>query len=316
MREISPFRLMWTLFHGLLLSLLYGLVSFAILWHVGGKSEAQPFFVAYTSQFKTIVSLGLIVGTAMIIFRYQDAIPQIIEAAFTKAELSETDYFSHKRRFESLRHSIEFSAEFIVIGFIIFSLCRFALPKGAERLMVIAACIEYALGVYVGRKLIWAGMMLHTLLKVPVTRNLFAKRELDDINIYVNVASTLTIIFVYLHVMGYYEGPFSYNSFLGHSVKPFLLLPAVIAAPVLLIFNFYPRAVLRKLYSDSIDVEIKKLQEMLQSETSSASEKRSYLMQCDKMCRDELRYSLQLTLSDLPIGITILLMVLQPLLRR
>jgi hypothetical protein len=59
MREISPFRLMWTLFHGLLLSLLYGLVSFAILWHVGGKSEAQPFFVAYTSQFKDDRLAGL-----------------------------------------------------------------------------------------------------------------------------------------------------------------------------------------------------------------------------------------------------------------
>src|SRR5690242_13865041 len=112
MREISPFRLMWTLFHGLLLSLFYGLISFAILWHLGGKPEAQPFFVAYTSQFKTIVSLGLIVGTALIVFQYQNAIPQIIEAAFTKTELSETDYFAHKRRFGSLRHSIEFSAEF------------------------------------------------------------------------------------------------------------------------------------------------------------------------------------------------------------
>jgi hypothetical protein len=34
------------------------------------------------------------------------------------------------------------------------------------------------------------------------------------------------------------------------------------------------------------------------------------------MCRDELRYSLQLTINDLPFGITILLMVLQPLLKR
>ncbi len=93
---------MWTLFHGLLLSLVYGLVSFAILWHIGGKSEAQPFFVAYTSQFKTIVSLGLILGTAMIIFRYQNFIAQVIEAAFTKTELSKTDYFFHKKRFESL----------------------------------------------------------------------------------------------------------------------------------------------------------------------------------------------------------------------
>jgi len=69
-------------------------------------------------------------------------------------------------------------------------------------------------------------------------------------------------------------------------------------------------------YSKSIDVEIKRLQKVLQDEGLSPVEKRSYLIEFNKMCRDELRYSLQLTLSDLPIGITILFMLLQPLLRR
>src|SRR5947209_18163969 len=129
---------MWTLFYGLLGSFIYGVVSFAILWRVAGKSEAQAFAVAYTNQFKTIVSLGLIFGTALIILLHQNVIAQVVEAAFTKDQLSETGYFSHKRRFGSLRHTIEFSAEFSIIGFIIFSFCRFPLPKGAERLMVIA----------------------------------------------------------------------------------------------------------------------------------------------------------------------------------
>jgi hypothetical protein len=70
------------------------------------------------------------------------------------------------------------------------------------------------------------------------------------------------------------------------------------------------------LYSQSIDCEIKTLRQALQNERLSAFEKRSYLIAFDKMSRDELRYSLQLTLTDLPIGITILIMVLQPLLRK
>jgi hypothetical protein len=93
-----------------------------------------------------------------------------------------------------------------------------------------------------------------------------------------------------------------------------LILPALIATPVLVIFTFYPRAVLRKLYSQSIDAEIDALRQVLQNEKLSAYEKRSYLIAFDKMARDELRYSLQLTLGDLPIAITILLMVFQPLL--
>lgn len=307
---------MLRLFFGLAVSLAYGLAGSAFLWYIGGKSEAQLFFAAYTSSFKTIISLGLILGTALIVYRSQNVIPQTIEDAFTKAQLSETDYEYYKRRFASLRISMTFSAEFIVVAFIIFSYCQFPLSRRGEVLMVIAACTQYALGVYVGRKLVYTGMMLHSLLPLTVTRNLFRRRELDAINPYVHVASTLTVIFVYIHVSGYYEGPFLYGSMFGQSVKPFLLLPAIIATPVLLIFNFYPRAVLRKLYAQSIDVEIKSLQKTLQNEKLSAYEKRSYLIEFDKMSRDELRYSLQLTLSDLPIGITILIMVLEPLLRR
>jgi hypothetical protein len=312
--RLSPFRMMNYLFLGLGVSLVYGLVGSAILWNWEGQSEAQRFFEAYTISFKTIVALGLSLGTALIVYLCQNIIPYTIEKAFTENQLAETDYSYYKNRFASLRLSIEFSAEFIVIGFIIFSYCRFPLSRGGEVLMIIAACTQYALGVYIGRKLGYAGMMLHSLLSAPVKRNLFKKRELDAINTYVHVASTLTVIFAYIHTAGYFQGPFLYNSVLGQSIRPFLLIPAIIATPVLLIFNFYPRAVLRKVYSQSIDVEIKRLNRMLRDEALSPFEKRSHLMEVNKMCHEELRYSLQLTLSDLPIGITILIMLLQPLL--
>jgi hypothetical protein len=53
----------------------------------------------------------------------------------------------------------------------------------------------------------------------------------------------------------------------------------------------------------------------MKDEKLSDYEKRSYLLEFDKMSRDELRYNLQLTLSDLPIGITILIMVLEPIIK-
>lgn len=314
MQRLSPFRLMLLLFLGLAVSLAYGLLGSALIFYFDGLPDAQLFFAAFTTSFKTIISLGLILGTAMIVFRTQKLIPQTIEAAFDDDDLPD-DYYYYRRRFSSLRISLTFMAEFVVVGFIIFSYCQFPLPARGENLMMIAACTEYALGVYVGRKLIYTGMMLHSLLPIDVRRNLFRKRELNAINPYVNVASTLTIIFVYIHVRGYFEGPFLYNSILGHSIKPFLLIPAIIATPVLLIFNFYPRAVLRKLYDKSIDVEIKRLKKAMQDEELSPYEKRSYLLEFDKMSRDELRYNLQLTLSDLPIGITILIMVLEPIIK-
>lgn len=313
--EQSPFVLMMRLFLGLKISLVYGLSASALILLLVSKSEAQSFFTAYTTSFKTLVSLGLIVGTALIVFRSQNVIPVTIENAFKDNPLPDK-YYAHKRNFSSRVSTAAFSAQFVVVAFALFTLCQFPLSGPAEAFMLVAACAEYGLAVYVGRKLLYAGLMLHSLLDSTVTRNLFRRRELDDINSYVHIVSTLTVIFTYVNVMSYYQGPFLYNSVFGQSIKPFLLLLGVIAMPVLLMFNFYPRAVLRKLYSQSIDLEIQQLKDALHSETLSDFEKRSYLMEVDKMSRDELRYSLQLTLGDLPIGITVMIMVLQPIISR
>ena len=305
-----------TLFLGLIVSAAFGLIGACIVFGIDGISNLQAFLVAYTTSFKVLFSFGLILGTALIVHRSQKIIPETIEAAFSNDDLTKTKYSLYKKRFQSLRRSITFSAEFIIVAFVIFSYCGFPPPKSSEVIMIIAACAQYGLGVYIGRKLFYAGMMLHSLLSVPVSRNLFKERELDEVNAYVHIISTLTTIFVYIHVIGYLNGPFLFSSYLGDSIRPLLMIPAIIATPVLLIFTFYPRSVLRKIYSQSIDIQIKYLQQALQDEKLSAFEKRSYLIEFDKMSRDELRYSLKLTLTDLPIAITILIMVLQPLLSK
>lgn len=311
-RPPSPFRLMLLLFGGFAVSLIYSGLAVIIVWYFEGQPEAQRFFAAYTTSFRTILSLGVILGTALVVYCSQHVIPETIEAAF-QGRLTK-DYYYYKRRFWSRQITALFCGEMIVWSYAVFAYCEFPLSDLGQDLMLAAVCAEFAFAAYVGRKLMYTGMMLHSLLPLTIKRNLFRKRELDSINPYVHVASTLTIIWVYLHVTGYYGGPFKYSSWFGQTVGLFLLLPAILAVPVLLIFNFYPRSVLRKLYSQSIDFEIKRVKKALRTASLSAYEKRSYLIELDKMSRDELRYSLQLALSDLPIGITILIMILQTVL--
>lgn len=300
------------LFFGVAVSVAYGVLAFVLLYAAGGRSEAQVFLEAYTSSFKTVVSLGVIVGTALIIYRSQYVIPSTIEAAFSTDELDKSKYSLYRKWFYSRIHTVLLSAALAGVAFVLFSYCQFPLSRRGEILMVLAACIQYALGVYAGRKLWYAGMMLRSLLATPVTRNLYRNRELDDINWYMSTAVTLVVVFVYIHFTGYYHGPFMYNSVLGKSIRTFLLLPGVIAIPALLILNFYPRAVLRRLYSQSIDVEMETLQATLKDENLTRVEKRSHLMQVDKMLREELRHSLQfITLSDLFIGSIILVIIIQ-----
>ena len=304
------------LFLGLGVSAAYGLLGSAFIYYFGGKEEAQLFFSHYTSSFKTMISLGLILGTSLIVYKSQGVIPDTIEHAFSEPQWSKTDYVEYRRRYFKRSHSMSFSAKFTIVAFFIFSNAGFPLSTRGEVLMMIAACTQYALGVYVGRKLMLASMMLHSLQELTVTRNLFRKRELDAIDSYVNVASSLMLIFGYIHFIGYYDGPFQYDSIFGHSIKPFLIVPVIIGTPVMLIFNFYPRTVLKKLYSQSIDFEARRLKKAMTNASLSLYEKRSYLIEFRRMSSEELRNSLQLTLSDLPIGITILFMALQSLMRR
>jgi len=316
MQGLSPFRLMYTMFAGFSVSLLYGVFSFVFLYFVIDVGEANAFLNAYTGSFNTLISLGLILGAALIVGRTQDVIPEAIEKAFTPKQLEKTDYALFRGKFYDRQRSVIWSSELGIACFMIFLLVKFPLNFIAENLMILAVCAEYMFGVYVGRKLFYSGLMLHALLKIRVTRNLFRRHELDIINAYTNICSTLTIIFGYIHLRNYYYGPFSYQGFLGESAKIFILLPAIIGTPVLLIFNFYPRLVLRDLYSRSIDVETRNLKRRLKNQSLTSFERLSLMIEFDRQSREELRYRSRLTLSDLPIGITILIMILGPFLER
>lgn len=303
------------LFWCLAASLIYGLLGAGLVWLHDGYLISKGFLLAFVKSFNILVCLGIILSTAWILLTSQRTIPDIIADAFEAPELP-AEYYEYRRRYLHPGRSLVFASAHIIGAWIIYSLCQFPMNGLPEALLMIASCAQWGLGAYVGRKLFYAGMMLQSLIGTRVSRNLFEDRKLDDINTYVHILSTLTIIFVYVHVRSYYPARFLYSGTFGESAKILLILPAIIATPVLLIFNFYPRVVLRRLYGASIDVEIKTLQEVMRREELSAYEKRSYIIAFEKMARDELRYSFQLALSDLPVGIVILVMILEPLIKR
>jgi hypothetical protein len=250
------------------------------------------------------------VGTASFVLLTQRSIPRFIEQTFGPDALSQTDFKKQKSRYFSLRKTLTFSTNFIVVGFGIFYLCKFPFDGIAESFLIVWACVQYALGVYVGRKLFYIAHMLHAVADIRISKDIFTDDVLGAIVSYVNILSTLTVIFVYVHVTSYYHGPFVYDSQFTDSPRIALLLPAIIAMPVLVIFNFYPRSVLRKLYSASIDLEQKRIEASLMDEQLPDLERRAYLMEWDKLAKDDLRTRLQLSLSDLPIGITIVIMII------
>jgi hypothetical protein len=304
------FQLMKHLFWGFGIALAYGIATSAAIWFVEPGEDFQKYLDAYFVSFNCLISGGLIVGTALFVLFSQHGIPSFIEGTFNAQSLHETSYYEQKAKYLSLRRSMTFSTDFIVVGFLIFFYCKFPLRGVSEYSMIFFACLQYALGVYVGRKLFYIGKMLNSVSNIKLTKDIFRDDALGYITSYVNVLSTLTIVFVYIHVTSYYNGPFKFNSVVGNSLRVALMLPAVIATPVLVIFNFYPRTVLRKLYRRSIDDEVRNLTEKLRDENLSEFERMSYIIQYDKLSKDELSDRLRLALSDLPIGITIIIMII------
>jgi len=301
--------LMNHIFLGFFLTVAYGALSAVIVWLVEGTPSAVKFLELFSQSFQYVIVGGLILSTSILVFYTQKWIPEVIEENFPEEDLVETDFNTQKAKYLSVARSMAFSTSFIVVGFALFYFSKFPISGIGEQAMMIFACTLYGLGVYVGRKFFYIAQMLHSIENLPVKRDIFTEDKLGSISTYVNTLSTLTVIFVFAHVYAHYNAPFVYNSVVGSTLKISMLLPAVLAIPIVVIFNFYPRTVLRLLYSRSIQWSLDKIKRgFLLSETTE-HERQMYLMEFNKMSNDELKYRLRVTLSDLPIAITLVLMV-------
>jgi hypothetical protein len=302
------FALTNQIFVGLAVSALYGVASGAVVYLLQ-PSFFEPYVEAYVISFNCIISGGLILGTALFVYSSQRSVPLFIEASFDADALQKTEYELAKKRYLSTGRSIRFATYFTVMAFLIFVGCRFKFWGAAEYSLIGFGCIQYAFGIYIGRKLYYIAKMLHAVVGADITRDIFRQDLLSSVVSYVNVLSTLTVAFVYVYVTSFYNGPFAYPYGFHRPLQFLLLLPAIVATPVLIVFNFYPRTVLRHLYSRSIKQEVDQLLENLRRRSLTEYERLSYVVEYDTLARDELKTRLQLSLSDLPIGLTIVLMI-------
>lgn len=319
------FFLMNHVFYGFGYSIAYGLLTALVVWiadchqrlsiiSLSSESFCRSvktieYVESFFKDFNGALSGGLIFSTAILVFKTQKEIPDLIDKIFTHNELKQTEYFEQRRRYLSARRSTEFSSIFIVIGFILFYFAKFPFEGMPLYFLIAFSCIQYALGVYIGRKLFYIAQMLKAIESINIDKDIFTGDKLGFISNYVNSLSTLTIIFVFVHVSTYYNAPFEYVEGLEGSLRIALLLPALLAIPVVAIFNFYPRTVLRTLYEKSIEYKTNEIRRRLINKDSEELERLSYLVEYDKMSKSELNYRARVTLRDIPVVITIILTV-------
>jgi len=297
-------------FWGFGLCTLYGALSGVLVWHYGGVVQLSDYTKAFFLDFNLLITGGLILSTVILVYKSQNWIPELIDNTFTYDETKNTEYPEQKRRYLAASRSMSFATTFICVGAFIFHYAIFPFEGVAHYSLYIFACIQYGLGVYVGRKLFYIAQMLHAIHDLELSVDVFTNDKLGLIPRYINSLSTLTLVFVFAHVYSFYNAPFILGTELGDAVRIALLLPAVLALPVIAIFNFYPRSVIKQFYERSIDNQICTIKEKLNNSEISEYERLSYLIEYDKMVNDELKHRMKLTLSDLPFAITIVLMII------
>jgi hypothetical protein len=297
-------------FYGFSISTAYGVISGIAVWQIDGVTALAEYLNSYYISFNNAIVGGVTISTSILIFKTQKFIPDLIDSKFPDKELKSTEYTEQKRRFFSTARSISFSFTFVAVGFLIFLLACFPLDGAGHFFLLAFGCSQYGLGVYVGRKLFYIAQMLHSIGEIEIKKDIFSNDDLGMIPVYVNSLSTLTAIFVFVDVHSYYNAPFLYCTIIGETAKAALLLPAILAIPVICLFNFYPRAVLRVLYSRSINFKIDELRKEISNQNISEYEKLAYIIEYDRISTDELKHRLRMTISDLPMAATIILMIL------
>ncbi len=305
------FFIMNSVYLGFFISFLYGFII-SLISYIFLRNSFYQYLHDFFIGFNCFITGGLLFGLTYQIYKTQEYIPNLLSRVFGETKLAENKIFHrHKTTYFSIKSSMRIVTIHIILSFLLFYFARFPYEnKFLESTMIIYGCAMYGCAVYIGRKIFYVAQMLQSIEDIEFNEDLFSDNKLEGISTYINVVTTFTVLAVWFQVNSYYHGPFKYSSELGQAVKIFMFYLAIIAMPVLIVFNYYPKTLLRKLYTKSIDIKIEILNKELSSkENISEFEKIKYLSEKDKISRDELKYQLRLAINDLPLIITIIIML-------
>ena len=251
------FFLMNSVYYGFLISLVYGIVS-SLTVYIFANDEFGSYIKHFFLSYNSFLTGGLAFGLTYQVYKTQNYIPEIIFNVFNKNDLdSITQYKEHNKRFYSVQRSMTIVTIHVVISFLLFYYAKFPFfNKIPETFMIIFGCSLFGAGVYVGRKIFYVAQMLQTIENIEFNDDIFSDNKLEGIAVYINVITTFTVITTWLLIKSYYGGPFVFDSIFGQSIRIFMFYPAITALPVLVIFNYYPKVFIRKIYTKSINKKL------------------------------------------------------------
>lgn len=261
---------------------------------------------------------GLITGTScaalflmsILVLR---VIPSLIEEAVSDEQIDGTDYEFWKERFQSFRLSLAQFSTYFFGGFAIYSFLQFQVATDVQPLFVIFTAFQYAFGGMIGRKLWCIGHLLRSLEDVKPNSDLLEIEALPKLIYIVNIFTFLTLLMTVVHT--YFHAQLEYGSDIAMLLRPLVYLPLILALPVVVLFNFYPRMVVNRLYLKSIRQRKELLAEKMQQSKESELTKLKHSIDYEKYLNEEFRYRQRVALSELPVALTVMVAVLVTIVR-
>ena len=253
---------------------------------------------------------GLVAGTActalylmsILVLR---TVPDLIEQALPDEVSEQADYRFWKGRLLSGRLGLAQFGTYFVGGFGIYSLLEFPGEPIVHLFFAVFAALQYSCGGFIGRKLWCVGHLLRSIEHVDPKSDLLDTEAFPRLIYLVNIFTFLTLLMTVAHTYFHARMGYVLSSEFAVLLAPLIYLPLVLALPVIVLFNFYPRMVVNRLYLKSIRQRKQWLADQMAEADESEFAKHKHSIDYEKYLNEEFRYRQRVALSELPVALTI-----------
>ncbi len=294
---------------------IYLLVAWLVLLGINGRASADRFAEFFIVEYKGLLTGIPIFTLHLISERFLRLVPVTISKCVPYDEIRKTKYRESRKSYSSTIRAVVQSSCYFIMAYAIFSVLNFGQGFYEDIFLKIYSCSEVYSVCYVARKLYHIGRMLEAIKFVDVDETLFIDDRLSGIVITVNLFTFSMIVALIIHTMVHYNLHYTSTVLDANALKPLVTIPVLLILPVLILFNFQPRAVVNSLYRLSIAKRKKRLSALIEHSHLTEVEKQKQLIDYEKFLKDELRYHYRLIFTEAPVILTIVLSVLAILIK-
>lgn len=225
------------------------------------------------------------------------------------------EYLRYRRRFESRGLALVQSTIYFAIGFAIYSVCQFDTNGPANTLLTLFTALQFSFGGLLGRKLWCTAYILKSIEQTEPPSDLLEKTNLQSLILTVNIFTFLTLVTTLVHTYFHFNMNYQYVALPESMARYLPLSPALLAFPVLIMFNFIPRSTVNRLYIRSIEKSKEALVDGVLNNSDDEFSKQKLLIDYKKHLNEEYRYRQRAALSELPVVLAIVTLVATLLVR-